>query len=101
MRLTWKKDAAETGLRAITAGPRGSTLHDGKTRYAVVSALGGGKYNKPTGWYWVAGWSSGVTNKNTCNEPCDTEADAKKAAREYVVAHLSSNAEVSGRTRSA
>lgn len=45
----------------------------------------------PKGWYWVAGWSSGVPNKNTCQEPCASEAEAKKAAREYVVANMPSN----------
>ena len=96
MRLTWKRDAKETGLRRIGAGPVGSTLHCGKTKYASVSALGGGMYGPVKGWYWVAGWSSGVPYKNTCGAPEATEDEAKKAAREYVVAHLSSNAEVRG-----
>jgi hypothetical protein len=39
-RLTWKKEDAETGLRRVGAGPRGSKLHDGATTYARVSALG-------------------------------------------------------------
>lgn len=96
MRLTWKKNAPETGLRRIGSGPRGSKLHDGVKTYATVSALGGGMYGPVRGWYWVSGWSSGVPYKNTCQTPEATEDDAKKAAREYVVAHLSSNAEITG-----
>lgn len=89
MKLTWKKEPKETGLRRITAGPSGSKLHDGLKTYATVCALGGGMHCPVKGWYWVSGWSSGIPHKNTCNEPVATEKDAKKAARDFVTLHLS------------
>jgi hypothetical protein len=91
MRLTWKKNKPQTGLRSIEAIPLGSKLHDGTTTYATVSAIGGGAFGTLKGWYWVAGWSSGVPHKNTHSNPNSTEVDAKKAARDYVVANLPPN----------
>jgi hypothetical protein len=88
MRLTWKLDEKETGLRRIGAGPRGSKLHDDQKTYATVAAIGGGMYGYATGWYWVAGWSSGVPHKNTCDTPNDTETQAKADAAKYVQAAL-------------
>ena len=79
-RLRWKKNPEEKGLFRIGAGPRGSVYHDGEKQYASVSASGG-DWRKPlAGWYWVAGWDSGIPYKNTCNELCPTEAEAKKQA---------------------
>lgn len=88
MRLTWKKDARETGLRAIGAAPQGSKLHDGVKTYAVVSPLGGGWRGPVTGWYLVSGWDSDVPYKNTSDFPCKTVEEAKTAARAYVTHHL-------------
>ena len=81
-RLRWKLDPRETGLRSVGAGPRGSTLHDGEKRYATVSPIRGG------GWYWVAGWSSGVPHMNTSHSPVDTADEAKAQAMAYVKEHL-------------
>lgn len=91
MRLRWKKDAPETGLRSIGAAPRGSILHDGTKTYATVSPMGGGWRGAVTGWYFVAGWDSSVPHMNTCSTPEATEAEAKVKAREYVVANLPAN----------
>lgn len=87
-RLRWKKNEALTGLARIDAGPRGSCLHDGKTRYASVSALSRYARNALEGWYWVTPSAPGIPWKNTCDTPCKTEGDAKKAAMEYVKACL-------------
>lgn len=87
MRLRWKLDEKQTGLSAIGAGPRGSWLHDGTTRYAHVAALGGG-WRPMLGWYWVAGWESSVPHINTCGTPCATVEQAKKQAMAYVKKHL-------------
>lgn len=77
-KLRWKLQPRETGLRAIGAGPRGSELHDGEKRFAVVSPTDGDK------WYWVAGWSSGLPHKNTWQTPVATVEEAKAQAMAYV-----------------
>lgn len=83
MALRWRKNPRETGLRAVCAGERGSTLYKDKTlRCATVSTLRNG------GWYLVAGWESGVPHKNTCGEPIGTEQEAKNIAMDYVKKHL-------------
>ena len=82
-RLRWKLNPRETGLRAVCAGLRGSTLHDGEKQYATVSHLRNG------GWFWVAGWGSGVPRMNTWKTPLPTAQEAKDAAMAYVKAHLS------------
>ena len=86
-RLRWKMSPRETGPRAFIAGSRGSTLHDGKTRYATVSELRDG------GWCLVAGWESGLPYMNTCGTPSETEQEAKIAAMAYVKAQLATQAE--------
>jgi hypothetical protein len=88
MKLRWKKHEPERGLARIGAGPRGSKLHDGKKQYAGVAALGGGWRGEVERWFWVSGWDSDVPYKNTCQTPVSTEAEAKKAALEYVLIHL-------------
>lgn len=81
--MRWKKNPKETGLRAITAGPRGSTLRNAAgVRHATVTALRGG------GWYFVVGWESKLPHINTCGTPVATEAEAKAAAMAYVKKHL-------------
>lgn len=85
-RLRWKLDPAETGLRRIVAGPRGSTLRDESgTRYATVATVGR-RHGAP--WYWVAGWESGVPYMNTCRDPVATVDEAKAEALAHVRAAL-------------
>lgn len=86
MTLRWKKDEAQKGLARIAAGPRGSTLQDGDVRFATVSALRGHRM-QARGWFWVAGWGSGIPHKNTCDEPASDEATAKAQAMAYVNQH--------------
>lgn len=88
MRLTWKKDARETGLRSIGAAPQGYKLHDGTHIYATVSPLGGSWMGPLLGWYWVAGCDAPIPHKNTCKSPCETIEEAKKQAKEYVLLHM-------------
>jgi hypothetical protein len=83
-RLRWKKQEKARGLAAIGAGPRGSEYHDGEDHYATVHALR--KNYEVVGWYWAA--YGQVPYRNTCNEPCATEAEAKAAAAAYVKANL-------------
>jgi len=87
VKLRWKKEKAETGLRAVGAGPRPYDYHDGTTVYAKVYAQGGG-WRPLKGWYWVAGWRSCVPYKNTCDNLCETAEEAKTQAAEYVKQHL-------------
>lgn len=87
-KLRWKMDAKATGLMVVCAAPRGCMLHDGKVKYAQVSPLL--ERYQVTGWYWVAGWGSGVPHKNTCASPSDSIDEAKKQALEYVRNNLPS-----------
>lgn len=90
MKLRWRKDPKETGLRAVMQGPRGSGLYgDCTVKFASVAASVDrfGTW-KCLGWYWVAGWGSSVPHKNTCNELVPTEEQAKADALTYVKAHL-------------
>lgn len=79
-RLRWKK---EPGLRAIGAGPRPSTLHDGSRQFATVYPDGGNWMRPLAGWYWVCS-GDGLAYRNTCNEASQTEEEAKAAAMAYV-----------------
>lgn len=81
MRLSWKREPAVTGLARVGAAPRGSKLHDGEKTYATTCPNDGG-------WYWVAGWDSDIPPYNSCRRPVETEGEAKKQAKEYVLKHL-------------
>ncbi len=83
IKLRWKLKPAETGLRAVGAGPRGSILHDGEKTYAQVSSSRGGAE-----WYWVAGWDSDVPYMNTCNSTVASAEEAKAQAMAYVKRHI-------------
>lgn len=84
IRLRWKLDPRETGLNRVAAGPRGSTLRDtAKKRYAAVCFS-----RRAGGWFWVAGWESGVPHRNTSDAPVATVDEAKAAAMAYVREHL-------------
>ena len=84
MALRWKKDPKETGLRAIGAGPRGSTLREGDKEYAHVSSLGGGWQGGVRGWYFTCGTDAFGEYVNTCNNPAPDEKTAKRQAMELV-----------------
>lgn len=86
-RMRWKRDPRETGLRAVGAGPRGWTLHDGEREYASVGALGGNWSRKFSGWYWVA-FGDGIEYRNTCDDPIADPEDAKDRALSYVKEQL-------------
>lgn len=83
MGMRWKMADRETGLRAIGAPPRSHWLRDGDRRIACVSPIN----RSGSGWYWVAGWDSGIPYRNTCGEPVQTAEDAKAAALAYVKEH--------------
>ena len=90
IRLRWKKNPRETGLRAIGAGPRGSKLHDGQKQYASVYPLRNGFSAQSCGWYWVVrGQDFGGEYMNTCGSPVEDESTAKAQAMAYVKALLS------------
>ena len=84
MRVTFKLDAYETGLRAIGAGPRGYTIRlDGKD-VGSIGPIGGAAFNGPLrGWYYVV--HSLGPYINTCGEPAELD-DVKKAAKAHVLA---------------
>ena len=72
MKLRWKKEEKETGLRRICAPPRGSFLHDGKDRFATVSSFGHEREGNK--WYWSAPSFPWMPLANTCRTPVATEA---------------------------
>ncbi len=80
MALRWKKNPSPTGLARIGAGHPGYTLTEGGVRFAMVCAL-----SKGAGWYWVAGWESGIAHINTCQTPVVDADAAKGAALTYVL----------------
>jgi hypothetical protein len=83
MILRWKKNAAETGLSAVGAAPRGHKLRDSNGKeYAWVSPLGGGWASKLSGWYWVCLIDG--HRINTCYEPVPDVATAKADATAFV-----------------
>jgi hypothetical protein len=91
-RLRWKRNPRETGLRAVGAGPRGWTLHDGQEEFACVNALGGDWSRPFSGWYWVAYSRPGIALRNTCDSPIHDPEEAKAEAMAYVKAGLATNA---------
>lgn len=88
MALRWRKNAQVTGLARVCAGARGHGLYDGDKQYASVTANHIGRENGYSGWYWSVPKQDNIPYKNTCNEPCETEIEAKKAAMEYVKKHI-------------
>lgn len=94
MRLHWKKDDKETGLRSIGAPPRSSRLHDGEEHYASVCSAG----FRETGpkWYWVVPRFDWMPYMNTCNARVETEQQAKDAAMAYVKHHLAQREKLKG-----
>lgn len=87
-RLRWRKNPAETGLRAVGAGPRGSKLHDGTKEYASVSPRRSRLDLRVNGWYWVCAADVGGEYVNTYNNPAPDEDTAKAQAMAYVKAAL-------------
>ena len=84
MAMRWKMAERETGLRAIGAPPRSHWLRKDGKRLACVSPID----RRGSGWYWVAGWDSGIPHMNTCGSPEETVEAAKAAATAYVRKHL-------------
>lgn len=80
MVMRWKKHPYETGLLAVGAGPRGSTLHDGDNELATVYAAR--KRLEVIGWYWVS--RCGGKLVNTCNSLVADEVTAKADAMKHV-----------------
>jgi len=88
-KLRWKKDPKPTGLASVCAGPRSSKLWDGEKEYAIVSALGGVLRGSVKSWYWYSPSNATGVHMNTCNNPCETEEEAKVQAMEWVKKRLS------------
>jgi hypothetical protein len=88
VRLRWKLEPAETGLRAVGAAPRGYVYHDGQTEYARIHPNGGGWRRRQNGWYWVVPEQYGIPYANTCHEPVATAEQAKADCEAYCKAEI-------------
>lgn len=90
MAMRWKLNPRETGLAAVGAGPRGSTLRDGETVVACVYPNGGNWQRPLRGWYFVVGWDSGLPSYNSYSAELfyPTATEAKAAALAHVKAAL-------------
>lgn len=93
MGLRWKKKLAETGLSKIGSGPRGSYYHDGSNEYSATYASGGDWRGPLRGWYWMCpvfrkNGVEVIPYRNTHDQLCETEAEAKKQAADYVKKHI-------------
>ena len=83
MAVRWKKEAEETGLGRVGAGPRTSYLHNGNDDWILHTGCIGGGYRGPVrGWYWFG------MGQNTSTKPCATEAEAKAEAMAFYKASL-------------
>ena len=91
MALRWKYNPKPKGLMRVGAGPLGSNLFEGDVSLASV-AFSNGDFDGHKGWWWVAfnNEAMGITRKNTCYDPVETEKEAKEKAKEYVMASLKS-----------
>lgn len=91
MTLRWRKDPRPTGLSAVGSGPQGHKLYlvepDKEDYIAWVSPLGGNWRARFEGWFWVVPEDEklGLHFQNTCNNPVETEKEAKAAAKKYVL----------------
>lgn len=90
MTLRWKKDARQTGLRAVCAGPRGSALRDDANGEDLARVQALGRYSSGAGWFWYS--RVGGKYVNTCNTPVADEATAKAEAMAHVKAALKAQA---------
>jgi hypothetical protein len=84
VRVTFKLRPRETGLRAVGAGPRSSEIRVDGIRVGGISARGG-EFGRPVrGWFFHANYLGAYVN--TCDAPVATEAEAKTAAKAWIVA---------------
>lgn len=86
MRITWKRQASETGLRRVVQGPRGWDLRIDKVRVGgVYPRLVG--YHRYNGWRWLAGSTEhGIDHRH--GGPHAIPDDAKAECMAYVRACL-------------
>ncbi len=84
--MRWKKDAPETGLRRVGAGPRGSKLRDSENEWAWVRPIGGG-LRELKGWCFIVPSGLPIPYENTFRSPVETEKKAKDQALAYVKKH--------------
>lgn len=82
MRITFRKEAPETGLARVTAGPRGYEIRvDGKMAGRCSMMRNGYKYEWH-GWYFYATYSG--LSANTCSSPVETLEEVKAAAKAWI-----------------
>jgi hypothetical protein len=82
MRLRWKRDAVETGLRATVQGTRGHNLYYGDDLMACVRPAE--RYSKDK-WYWHT--MAAKPYENTCGA-CTSLERAKEDAFKHVKAYM-------------
>ena len=87
--LRWRRQPRETGLRAVTQGPRGWQLFAGAVKVASVNAAYADFSREVRGWYWVAGADEmGVRLHNSSASPSLSPSHARDEVVRYVMAAL-------------
>ena len=86
VRLTWKRQARESGLRAVGALERGWELRIDGERIGGVSPLTKQWDRDTIGWFWVtpADDVRGIGYMNTCNVVIKDPEDARNACEDSV-----------------
>lgn len=86
MRITFKRDARETGLARVCQGPRGYEIRADGKRVGHVSPLCPDRWII-TGWYWycAANDAMNIELRNTAKTPVKTVDEAKAQAKAYIV----------------
>lgn len=85
MRMSWRKQPNETGLRAVGQGPRGAILKvDGEDVGRVYPRRRAGAWEY-RGWYWTARSDRlGIALRNTAGDEVETIEEAKAQCAAYV-----------------
>lgn len=89
MRLTWKRQANETGLARVCQSPRGFDLRAGGRYIGGVRPHRVDRFGRYAGWYWYAVDDTlRIGRMNTNDSPVLTIEEAKSECIAYVRACL-------------
>lgn len=91
MRLTWKRQASETGLRRIGQGKKSHYLRLNGKEIATVSYTNYNAFfpNNPVGWYWSCSSNDelGIPSYNG-EQLFETVEEAKADCKSHIVEYI-------------